>query len=163
MKVLILIRHAKSSQDDTSVPDKQRPLNKRGLRDAPAMGKRLAKRSIKPDLVLSSPATRALTTAQIIAEKIGYPPESIVQNERLYATPAEELLAVVQELDNAVQQVMLFGHNPGLTDLVHRLSSGEIDDIPTCGVVLLTFDTKAWSDIGTDGLAKVEFDSPKSR
>ncbi len=72
MKTLFLIRHAKSSWDDTALPDKERPLNDRGLRDAPKMGERLAKRDVKPDLILSSPAVRALRTAEIIAKKLDY-------------------------------------------------------------------------------------------
>ena len=72
MKTLFLIRHAKSSWDDTALPDKDRPLADRGRRDAPKMGKRLAKRDVKPDLILSSPARRALTTAEIVAKKLDY-------------------------------------------------------------------------------------------
>jgi phosphohistidine phosphatase len=82
MKTLFLIRHAKSSWDDTALPDKDRPLNDRGWRDAPKMGKRLAKRHVKPDLILSSPAVRALRTAEIIAKKLDYR-RKIVVNERL--------------------------------------------------------------------------------
>jgi phosphohistidine phosphatase len=162
MKILTLIRHAKSSWDDSALPDKDRPLNKRGLRDAPAMGKRLAKHGVRPDLILSSPATRALTTAEAIAEQIGYPSQAIVVNDRLYISSAGELLAVVRKLDNALERVMLFGHNPGLTDLADQLSSDKIDNIPTCGVVQLTFDIDAWTSIGTDKAAHVEVDSPRA-
>ena len=84
MKTLFLIRHAKSSWDDTALPDKDRPLNDRGRRDAPKMGERLAKRDVKPSLILSSPAVRALRTAEIIAKKLDYR-RKIVVNERLYA------------------------------------------------------------------------------
>ena len=88
MKTLFLIRHAKSSWDDTALPDKDRPLNDRGKRDAPKMGKRLAKRDVKPDLILSSPAKRALTTAEIIAKKLDYKLKDIVVDDRLYAGAA---------------------------------------------------------------------------
>ena len=85
MKMLFLVRHAKSSWDDTALPDKDRPLDDRGKRDAPKMGKRLAKRDVKPDLILSSPAKRALTTAEIIAKKLDYKLKDIVVDDRLYA------------------------------------------------------------------------------
>src|SRR5437899_10475758 len=92
MKTLFLVRHAKSSWDDTALPDKDRPLNDRGKRDAPKMGERLAKRDVKPDLILSSPARRALTTAEIIAKKLDYKRKDIVADDRLYAGEADDLL-----------------------------------------------------------------------
>ena len=124
------------------------------------MGKRLARRDVKPDLLLSSPALRALTTAQLIAEEIGYKRKDIVVDDRLYASADDDLLAVVRALDRKLNRVMLFGHNPGFTDLAHRLSN-EIIDMPTCAVVEFTFDTKAWSDVGEVKPANVEFDYPK--
>src|SRR5206468_6352752 len=98
MKTIFLIRHAKSSWDDTTLPDKDRPFNDRGKRDAPKMGKRLAKRNVVPNLILSSPAKRALKTAQIIATKLDYKLGDIVVDERLYATGADELLHVIRKL-----------------------------------------------------------------
>ena len=98
MKTLFLIRHAKSSWDDTALADNDRPLNARGKRDAPKMGKRLAKRGVKPDLILSSPATRALKTAEIIAKKLDYRRKNIVVDDRLYAVEADQLLDVIRKL-----------------------------------------------------------------
>ena len=160
MKTLLLVRHAKSSRDDPSLPDRDRPLDDRGMQDAPKMGKRLAKRDVKPDLLLSSPALRALTTAQLIAEELGYTRKDIVVDDRLYASSADDLLAVIRALDKKLNCVMIFGHNPEFTDLAHRLSS-EIIDMPTCAVVELNFDIKAWSDVGEVKPAKVVFDYPK--
>jgi phosphohistidine phosphatase len=120
MKTLFLIRHAKSSWDDTALPDKDRPLDDRGRRDAPKMGKRLAKRDVKPDLILSSPARRALTTAEVIAEKLDYKLKDIVVDDRLYAGGADDLLNVIHELGGKMERVMLFGHNPEVTELAHR-------------------------------------------
>jgi phosphohistidine phosphatase len=97
MKTLFLIRHAKSSWESTALPDKDRPLNDRGKRDAPKMGKRLAKRDVKPDLILSSPARRALTTAEIIAKKLNYKRRDIVVDDRLYAGAVRDLLNVVHK------------------------------------------------------------------
>jgi phosphohistidine phosphatase len=160
MKTLFLVRHAKSSRDDPSLPDRDRPLDDRGRQDAPKMGKRLAKRDAKSDLLLSSPALRALTTAQLIAEEIGYKRKDIVVDDRLYASSADDLLAVIRALDKKLNRVMLFGHNPEFTDLAHWLAS-EIIDMPTCAVVEFDFDTKAWSDVGEVKPAKVVFDCPK--
>ena len=121
MKKLFLVRHAKSSRDDPSLPDRDRPLDDRGKQDGPKMGKRLAQRDVKPDLLLSSPALRALTTAQLIAEEVGYERNAIVVDDRLYASDADELLDVIRALDKKLNRVMLFGHNPEFTDLAHRL------------------------------------------
>jgi phosphohistidine phosphatase len=160
MKTLFLVRHAKSSRDDPTLSDKDRPLNDRGKRDAPEMGERLAKRNAKPDLILSSPAKRALKTAKIIASKLEYKPKDIVVDDRLYAVEADELLRVIQTLDDDLDRVMIFGHNPEMTELAHRLSS-EIVHMPTCAVAEFTFDAKSWSSIGADKPATVELDYPK--
>ena len=160
MKTLFLIRHAKSSWGDTALPDKDRPLNDRGRRDAPKMGERLAKRDVKPDLILSSPAMRALETAEIIAKKLDYRRRDIVVDDRLYAVGADDLLDVIHKLGDKLERVMLFGHNPGLTELAHRLSS-KVTHMPTCAVAEFTFDAKSWSDIGKVKPAKVALDYPK--
>jgi phosphohistidine phosphatase len=147
VKTLFLVRHAKSSRGDPTLPDRERPLDDRGRLDAPGMGRRLAKRDVKPDLILSSPALRALTTAQLFADEIGYERERIVIDDRLYARTAADLFDVIRTLDRKLDCVMMFGHNPEFTDLAHHLSS-EITDMPTCSVVEFRFDTKAWSDVG---------------
>jgi len=115
---------------------------------------------VKPDLLLSSPALRALTTAQLIAEELGEKRKDIVVDDRLYASSADDLLAVIRALDKKPNCVMLFGHNPEFTDLAHRLSS-EIVHLPTSAVVELNFDMKAWSDVGEVKPAKVVLDYPK--
>jgi phosphohistidine phosphatase len=160
MKTLFLIRHAKSSWGDTALPDEDRPLNDRGRRDAPKMGERLAKRDVKPDLILSSPAMRALKTAEIIAKKLDYRRKDIVVDDRLYAVGADDLLDVIHKLGDKLDRVMLFGHNPELTELAHRLSS-KITHMPTCAVAEFTFDAKSWSKIGKVKPAKVALDYPK--
>jgi phosphohistidine phosphatase len=133
MKTLFLVRHAKSSWDDPALADKDRPLGARGKRDATKMGKRLAKREVKPDLILSSPAKRALSTAEIIADKLEYQLENIVVDSRLYSGAADDLFSVIRTLDDKLHGVMLFGHNPELTELAHRLSR-QITRLPTCAV-----------------------------
>ena len=142
------------------MPDKDRPLADRGKRDAPKMGKRSAKRDVKPELILSSPAMRALATAEIIARKLDYKLKEIVVDDRLYPGNADKMLTIIHRLDDKLECVMSFGHNPALTELAHRLS-GEITHMPTCAVAEFTFDAKSWSNIGKIKPAKVALDYPK--
>jgi phosphohistidine phosphatase len=124
------------------------------------MGKRLAKRGVKPALLLTSPALRALTTAQLVAEELGYKRKDIVVEDRLYAGSSDDLLDVIRALDKKLDCVMLVGHNPEFTDLANRLSS-EIIDMPTGAVAEFDFETKAWSDVGAVDPAKALLDYPK--
>jgi phosphohistidine phosphatase len=160
MRTLYLVRHAKSSWDDPALADHDRPLNERGLRDVATMGQRLAQRGVKPDLLLASPATRALTTAEHLAKALGIKPKHIVVDDRLYAAAASELLAVIQACGDKARHVMLVAHNPGLTDLAHRFA-GEITHMPTCTVAELTFAAASWGDIGEAMPTRVVFDFPK--
>lgn len=160
MKRLFLIRHAKSSWDDAALADRERPLNERGKRDAPKIGERLARREIKPDLILSSPAVRALTTAKIIAGKLDYMRKHIGVDDRLYAAQADDLLEIIHALDDHLQCVMIVGHNPELSELAQRLS-GEIDHLPTGAVVEFGFAAKSWAEIGACPVATVALDFPK--
>ena len=111
-------------------------------------------------LLLASPATRALTTAEHLAKALGIKRKDIVVDDRLYAAAANELLAVVQALGSQARHVMLVAHNPGLTDLAHRFAS-DITHMPTCAVAELTFAAASWGDIGKDKPTRVEFDFPK--
>ena len=122
MKRLTIIRHAKSSWKDTSLPNVLRPLNKRGKRDAPVMDERLARREIEPDAFICSPAARALATAEIIAQAISYPFDEIAVDDRLYGAGLFDLLEIVQGLDDSVDCALLLGHNPGLSELVDYFS-----------------------------------------
>jgi phosphohistidine phosphatase len=160
MKTLTLVRHAKSSWGDPALADRDRPLNERGLRDVAAVGQRLAQRGARPDLLLASPATRALTTAEHLAQALGIKRKDIVVNDRLYAAPANELLAVIRALGNEHERVMLVAHNPGLSDLAYRFAS-EITHMPTCAVAEFTFAAAAWGDIGEAKPTNVAFDYPK--
>lgn len=161
MKTLYLVRHAKSSRDDLAVPDHDRPLNERGRRQAPEMGRRLAHRNVKPDVILSSSALRALTTAQLVAGEVGYATHDIAVDKRLYASTAESLLSVVRGLDNKLGSAMMFGHNPEMSELASVLSEDNVE-MRTCAIVELRYDTKSWGDIGAIAPAKVTVDTPKT-
>jgi phosphohistidine phosphatase len=160
VKVLILVRHAKSSWKHAGLPDPLRPLNKRGKRDAPMMGGRLARRNVEPELMVSSPAVRAVATAKAFAREMGYPVEEIRIDARMYQADVLDLLEVVEELDDALDCVVLFGHNPGLTELANDLSS-EVANLPTCGVVELHFQTAIWATIAEKEPVFVDLDYPK--
>jgi phosphohistidine phosphatase len=160
MKTLFLVRHAKSSRDDPTIADRDRPLSDRGSRDAPKMGERLEKRDVEPDLMLSSPALRALTTAQLIAKKLDYKAKNIVVDDRIYATSPKVLLEIIHGLDDKLNCVMLIGHNPEMSELAHRLAS-EITDMATCAVAEFHFDIKSWTKVGKTAPEKVSLDEPK--
>ena len=148
MKRLYLIRHAKSSWDDPDLSDIDRPLNKRGKKDAPIMGERLKnEHKAKPDLIISSPAKRAIRTARVIAKEIGYSKEKIEIKDSLYASGVTAMLNVIHYLDDSLDEVMLFGHNPDLTSLANHLSNQHVDNIPTCGIFCVDFDLKSWQDV----------------
>ncbi len=145
MKTLTIVRHAKSSWKDTSLRDRDRPLNKRGQRDAPAMGKRLHEYGIRPSLIVSSPANRAWTTATIIAKAIAYPREFIQKDEDLYLGSVDRILDVIASQDDGFNSLMIFGHNPGFTDFANFLSPGLTYNLPTTGVVSVEIDQDNWS------------------
>ena len=163
MKTLVLVRHAKSSWKDPELADRDRPLNPRGRRDAPEMGRRLAARGETPDRIVTSPALRAATTATVIAEAVGYPEREIVEDERLYGAGSEEILEVIRGVEDRLDRVFLIGHNPGLTDLVNELSDEPIRNVPTCGVVKFRIAGESWSDVRRDTAMRVDFDYPKRR
>ena len=162
MKRLTLVRHAKSSRKDPLLEDIDRPLNQRGKQNAPLMGKRLAKKEVAPDRLLTSPAKRAVKTARIIAGKIGFPKEKIESIGAVYLASPEDLLRLLHGIGDEGDHVMMVGHNPGFTDLNNLINSFKIDNIPTCGVVCIDFDIASWSELAEGQGKLVFFDYPKN-
>jgi phosphohistidine phosphatase len=162
MKTVILVRHAKSSWKDSSLRDLDRPLNKRGKRDAPFMGKKLKDRHVVPDLILSSPAKRAKKTATSIAEEIGYPKKKIRYDDKMYHSGAQVLLEIVRSQDDEHGTIMLFGHNPDFNDLADMLLKQKPGyNIPTTGVFCIRFPVDSWRKVQEGKGETVFFDYPK--
>ncbi len=161
MKKLFLIRHAKSSWDYSDLTDFERPLNKRGKRDAPFMAKLLAKQGFSPDLIISSPANRAITTARFFAESLGYLFDKIFIEPKLYEASRDEILEIVMEIIDLYDNVMLFAHDPGLTDFANKLIGNNIDNIPTCGIVSINFKIESWGEINSKNSEMMFFEYPK--
>lgn len=167
MKKLIIIRHAKSSWDNPELEDFDRPLNKRGQKDAPRMGKRLKEKRITPDIMLSSPAERALATCIAIAKVLDFDQSKIKTERKLYHASEDEMLNIIRNLKDSPRDseevVLLFGHNPGLTEFANSLLSQTIDNIPTCGIVGAELPVKRWQDVSFGCGNMLFFDFPKSK
>ena len=161
MKILTLLRHAKSSWKDAGLQDSERPLNSRGQRDAPVMAPRINEAGIRPSLILSSPAVRAWTTAKAIAHEINYPAEFLQQENRLYLASVRNLLKVIGEQDIAFNNLMVVGHNPGLTDFANYLMPDLTDNIPTSGFVSFEIDCDDWNFDDDAETKLMAFDYPK--
>ncbi|KUG08126.1 SixA phosphatase family protein [Solirubrum puertoriconensis] len=162
MKTLYLMRHAKSSWNFDGLSDKERPLNSRGRADAPHMGQALASRNIQPDLLVSSPAVRALSTAALVAKELNYPPDSIQVIPGIYEADAERLFDIITELPDEASSVLLVGHNPTLTDTVNMLSTRSLNDMPTAAVVCLHFHADQWAQVHRANSEFYFYDYPKN-
>jgi phosphohistidine phosphatase len=160
LKTLYLIRHAKSSWKDTSLDDFDRPLNKRGQHNAPFMAQLLQQLHVVPDLILSSPAVRAKTTAQTFAHILKYTKE-IEFHKALYLTSVNTFLSILRAIGNEHQTVLIFGHNPELTLLANTIGNCTIENIPTCGVVQLKLKVNSWNALSKNNANLVTFEFPK--
>lgn len=167
MKKLFIIRHAKSSWDNPELDDFDRPLNKRGQKDAPRMGKRLKEKRVTPDIMISSPAERAFATCIAIANVLEFEHSKIKTDRKLYHADEEGILAVIRNLKDSPRDseevVLLFGHNPGLTEFANSLLNQTIDNIPTCGIVAAELPIKRWQDVSFGCGNMLFFDFPKSK
>jgi phosphohistidine phosphatase len=161
-KILLIVRHAKSSWDITSLNDFERPLNDRGKKDAPTMARRLLDKKIMVDAFVSSPAKRAKKTAELFCSAYGKPEDQITFISKLYHAPAEVFYEVIEDLDDSFSKVAIFSHNPGITDFVNTLiESVHIDNLPTCGVFAIQVQTQKWRDFKKAKKELLFFDYPK--
>ncbi|MEQ8909864.1 MAG: histidine phosphatase family protein [Vicingaceae bacterium] len=163
MKELFIIRHAKSSWSNANLKDFDRPLNERGLRDAPRMGERLQKKNLKPDLIVSSPANRALTTAKTIAEKLSYPSDCIREESLIYGATVNDMIQLLSKTQDKVKRLFVFGHNPTFSSLAEELSNESLGSIPTCAVVALKVPFESWQMLSRGTADLWFYDYPKNK
>jgi phosphohistidine phosphatase len=163
VRILILVRHAKSSWADESLPDHDRPLNARGERDAPRMARRLKKRGPIPQRIVSSSARRALDTARTFAEVLGMDAEEVDVRSEIYGAGVHEIVELIRGLGDGLQRVMLVGHNPRLSALAHHLSSAVRAELPTCAVITLEMEGRGWEDAGEGTFRLLDLDFPKKK
>lgn len=145
MKTLFLLRHAKSSWKEAGLADFDRPLNERGRRAAPFMGKLVKERGLSPDLIISSPARRARKTAKLFKEAGDFA-AGIAFDDRIYEASANTLLYVIGEADNSLDSLMIVGHNPGMEGLVQVLTA-ESEPMPTAAVAVINLDIDEWKQV----------------
>jgi phosphohistidine phosphatase len=161
-KQLLLVRHGKSEWGNAHLADFDRPLNPRGHRNAPEMASRLLNKQFTPQVIVSSPALRAITTARHFSQVWNIPENHLAEDPNIYEAGTKALLKVVNELDNQYDKVALFGHNPGFTDFANYLTNAGIYNIPTCGTVLIEFLTNDWKEVSHSTGSPILFDYPKS-
>ena len=160
MKTLFLGRHAKSSWNDSGLSDFERPLNDRGERDAPEMGRRLAEKHSTADVILCSAAVRARTTAAILAKEWGYEGDLLLE-PKLYEASSSQMLGFIQELEDEATSALVVAHNPTITWMAHMLGNLSIGNVPTCGIVVLKTPCDKWSEVKEGQAEMIEFDFPK--
>ncbi len=161
MKKIYLIRHAKSSWDDATMDDFSRPLNGRGKRDVLFMAERLKQFHVKPSLIYSSPAKRALKTAKEIAKVIGYDKEDIVCVQDLYESSFASYFDLIRTTKDKHSSLFIVAHNPTITEVGERLSGAILTNIPTCAIVCIAFEVESFKDIEEESGHILFFDYPK--
>ena len=161
MKRIYIVRHAKSSWGDLNLADIERPLNNRGKRDAPIMGSHCLSKGYIPNVLISSNAQRASDTAKIFCNALGMGKKKLSYDKSLYHAPEDTYLTVCYGLDDDIDSVMMFGHNPGITYLANSVSKDYIDNIPTCGVLVIDASIDKWSDLDFSNCKLKDFLYPK--
>lgn len=147
MKYLTVIRHAKSSREQTDIDDIARPLNDRGKKAIKLVGAYLKDQRLNPDLIISSPATRALQTAIGIGELVGFKKQNIQISKQIYFQDTTAILKLIHKIDGKYKNVFLFGHEPKLSSLIHKLTGLDLEGFPTCSAYRMSFEVKNWADI----------------
>ena len=160
-RLVYLVRHAKSSWDDPSLDDLERPLNKRGQKAAPEMGRRLVAQGHAPELILSSPARRAFATATLIARQLGYEEDRIAVRRELYFEGVRGMQRALEQVDDAVRSVMLTGHNPTMTQWLLQLTGASVWNMPTAAIGIVGLPDRPWSEAASMAGELLGYDTPK--
>lgn len=161
MKTIYFIRHAKSDWEHIGLADIDRPLNDRGFRDAPRMATFLKAKGIAPSAIVSSPANRAYTTASFFADAFGIDRERIIIQSKIYLASSITLLELILTFPDTWETVLLFGHNPSITQLANLFSKDLIDNVPTCGVVGVESTAETWKNFSSTTALGKELYFPK--
>lgn len=161
LRNICFVRHAKSSWDFPELADIDRPLNKRGERDAPYLASKMVDLQITPDLIITSPAVRARTTARIFADAAELDSSHFIVNDLLYGADVAGIVNLVQDIDNAFRSVFIFGHNPTMTIMANSFAGVDINNVPTCGVLQAKTMVSGWEDWSPEVSAFVGFYYPK--
>ena len=159
MKVLIIVRHCKSSWSDLSLRDYDRPLNKRGERDGNIMSKELSKKIKYVDLLISSSSKRTKLTSNFFIDKININKKEY--RDDFYHSSSENIISILAKINNKIKSVMIIGHNPGFTDLVNSLTNINLFNLPTTGIVMINVNIKNWSEINENSVESYKFVNPK--
>lgn len=161
-KNIFLIRHAKSSWQSATLSDFERPLNERGERDAPKMGKILKEKGIIPDLIISSCAKRAQQTAKKIAKALDYNHDKIQYEDSLYHCTPEQIFQVMQWVDDSIRTIFIVAHNPGITHFCNQISPQfSLVNMPTCGIVGFRCEAANWIEVENATKEVILFEYPK--
>ena len=162
MKRILIIRHAKSSWAEIGQRDFDRPLNERGLRDAPEMAKRLIQRNITIDLFVNSAANRALTTTRLMMKEMKMGDDQLIVKPELYHAPPSVILSSIQQCDDKYHTIAVVCHNPGITMFANMIEGLSIDNVPTCGVLVLTTSVVTWRQTSIENMRYDYFDYPRN-
>ena len=161
MKRLLLVRHAKSNWENPEWTDFERPLNKRGLRDAPFMADIVKQKLEAMDYVYASPAMRALTTAKAFCTALNYPEDKIHIDQSIYEKGPRYIISLVKNADDKIDTLAVFGHNPDMTSLFSYFTGDYCDNMPTCGCLCIDFDIDSWQQVEDQNGKIVFFEYPK--
>lgn len=162
MKRLSVVRHGHAEWNDASMADFDRPLTRRGLSEAADAGKRLASREPIPELVLTSPASRAAATAAAVARECGLPDRLVKPMESLYLAHPEDLLAAVTACGPKIEHLVVVGHNPGLSDFARRLAArADLDEMATASICTLEFEMDEWAAVNFGTALRAAYDAPR--
>lgn len=161
MKQLFLLRHAKSSWDDPTISDLERPLNKRGKNDSFLMANVFKQLNLVPELIISSNAKRAYSTAKRIASVLYDNKNSLIVDDELYDASVESFMSFINSLNDNFDKIMLVSHNPVITIITNKLTNTSITNMPTCGLALIEFNVSLWSEVKFNSGKLISFEYPK--
>jgi phosphohistidine phosphatase len=162
-KTLYITRHGKSSWDFEDIADIDRPLSSRGIINACMMAEKLKMKGRIPEVLISSPAVRALHTAGIFIRTLGLDWNSLKINDNIYFGHTGEILEAIGQSDDRYSSVMIFGHNPAFTELANSFLKNPVDNIPTAGIITLVFPVQKWSELIHARPDSEDFDYPKKQ